>query len=152
LGAAQGAGYRESASVHNAPNYGSACFESVAPRLYEMAGVKPSDVDVTQAYENFTGGVVMALIEHGLCTYDDANEVLRYENLIAPTGSRPLNTSGGNLAECYVHGFELQIEAVRQLRGHSSNQVPGARVGLVISGPMVTPASDLLFGTAEALA
>jgi hypothetical protein len=117
-----------------------------------MAGVKPSDVDVTQAYENFTGGVVMALIEHGLCTYDDANDVLRYENLIAPTGSRPLNTSGGNLAECYVHGFELQIEAVRQLRGQSSNQVPGARVGLVISGPMVTPASDLLFGTAEALA
>jgi acetyl-CoA acetyltransferase len=152
LGAAQGAGYRESASVHNPPHYASACFEDVAPRLYEMAQVKPSDVDVTQAYENFTGGVVMALIEHGLCTYESANEVLRFDNLIAPTGSVPINTSGGNLAECYVHGFELQIEAVRQLRGESSNQVRDAKVGLVISGPMVTPATDLLFGTAEALA
>jgi acetyl-CoA acetyltransferase len=152
LGVAQGAGYRESASVHNPPHYASSCFESVAPRLYDMARVKPSDVDVTQAYENFTGGVVMALIEHGLCTYESANEELRFENLIAPTGSLPLNTSGGNLAECYVHGFELQIESVRQLRGDSSNQVPDAQVGLVISGPMVTPASDLLFGTAEALA
>ncbi|MEO5837257.1 MAG: acetyl-CoA acetyltransferase [Acidimicrobiales bacterium] len=152
LGAAQGAGYRESASVHNAPHYASACFEDVAPRLYEMAQVKPADVDVTQAYENFTGGVVMALIEHGLCTYESANEVLQFDNLIAPTGSVPINTSGGNLAECYVHGFELQIEAVRQLRGQSSNQVRDAKVGLVISGPMVTPATDLLFGTAEALA
>jgi acetyl-CoA acetyltransferase len=152
LGAAQGAGYRESASVHNPPHYASACFEDVAPRLYEMAQLKPSDVDVTQAYENFTGGVVMALIEHGLCTYESANEVLRFDNLIAPKGSVPVNTSGGNLAECYVHGFELQIEAVRQLRGQSSNQVPDAQVGLVISGPMVTPATDLLFGTAEALA
>ena len=152
LGAAQGAGYRESASVHNPPHYASSCFEHVAPRLYDMARIKPSDVDVTQAYENFTGGVVMALIEHGLCTYESANEVLSFENLIAPSGSLPLNTSGGNLAECYVHGFELQIEAVRQLRGESSNQVPEAQVGLVISGPMVTPATDLLFGTAEALA
>ena len=152
LGAAQGNGYRESASVHNPPNYGSSCFDAVAPRLYEMAGVKPTDVDVTQAYENFTGGVVMALIEHGLCTYENANEVLQFDNLIAPSGGLPLNTSGGNLAECYVHGFELQIEAVRQLRGTSSNQVADANIGLVISGPMVTPASDLLFGTAEALA
>ena len=151
LGAAQGAGYRESAPAHNPPNYASACFGAVAPRLYEMAGVAPSDVEVTQAYENFTGGVVMALIEHGLCSYEQANELLTFENLIAPSGHIPVNTSGGNLAECYVHGFELQIEAVRQVRGTSTNQVPNADVSLVISGPMVTPATDLLFGSQEAL-
>ena len=43
-----------------------------------------------------------------------------------------------------MHGLELQIEAVRQLRGQSTNQVPGARVGMVISGPMVTPVSSML--------
>ena len=50
-----------------------------------------------------------------------------------------------------MHGLELQIEAVRQLRGQSTNQVPGARVGLVISGPMVTPVSSMILGTEDAL-
>jgi acetyl-CoA acetyltransferase len=151
LGAAQGHGWRDGASVHNAPAYASAGFRTVAPRLYEMAGVTPADVDVVQSYENFTGGVVMSLIEHGLCTEEDADDVLTFENLIAPDGRIPLNTSGGNLAECYVHGFELQVEAVRQLRGTSTSQVPGARVALVASGPMVAPTSDCLFGTREVL-
>lgn len=92
---------------------------------------------MVQAYENFTGGVVMALIEHGFCTYESANEVLTFDNLVAPGGRLPLNTSGGNLAECYMHGFGLQIEAVRQLRGTSTNQVPGARVPVAAAGPMV---------------
>ena len=151
LGAAIGGGFRDGAPAQNAPDYASACFRTVAPRLYEMAGVTPADVDVVQAYENFTGGVVMALLEHGLCSVDDANEVLQVENLLAPGGRLPLNTSGGNLAECYVHGFELVTEAVRQIRGTSCNQVPGAAVSLVISGPMVVPATDVLFGSEDAL-
>ena len=151
LGAAQGGGYRSEASSHNAPDYATANFKTLAPRLYEMAGVTPADVDVVQAYENFTGGTVMALFEHGFCTPATADQVLTFDNLVAPDGGLPLNTSGGNLAECYTHGLELQVEAVRQLRGQSCNQVPGARVALVASGPMVTPASDVLFGTGESL-
>jgi len=115
------------------------------------AGMTPDDVDVVQAYENFTGGTVMALVEHGFCTPETADQVLTFENLIAPNGGLPLNTSGGNLAECYTHGLELHVEAVRQLRGESTNQVPGARVALVASGPMVTPATDALYGTADTL-
>jgi acetyl-CoA acetyltransferase len=150
LGAAQGAGFRDGAN-HSAPDYASACFTTLAPRLYEMAGVTPADVDVVQSYENFTGGVVMSMVEHGFCTYEEANDFLVLDNLVAPTGALPLNTSGGNLAECYVHGFELQIEAVRQIRGTSTNQVPDVDVSLVASGPMVTPASNLIFGSTEAL-
>ena len=151
LGVAQGSEYRNAARGHNAPTYASASFTTVAPRLYAMAGVAPKDVAVVQSYENFTGGVLMSLIEHEFFTAADANEFLTLENLIAPGGRLPLNTSGGNLAECYMHGLELQIEAVRQLRGASPNQVPGARVGMVISGPMVTPVSSMILGTADAL-
>jgi acetyl-CoA acetyltransferase len=97
-----------------------------------------------QSYENFTGAVVMSLIDHGLCTYENANEVLTYDNLIAPSGRLPLNTSGGNRAECYMHGLELVTEAVRQVRGTSTTQVPGVELSLVTSGPMVTPVSNLL--------
>jgi hypothetical protein len=50
-----------------------------------------------------------------------------------------------------MHGLELQIEAVRQLRGQSTSQVPEARVSMVISGPMVTPVSSLILGSADTL-
>jgi acetyl-CoA acetyltransferase len=149
LGAAQGSGYRDGAGVQNPPDFATSSFKTLAPRLYAMAGVSPSDVDVVQSYENFTGAVVMSLIEHGFCTYENANEFLTFENLIAPTGRLPLNTSGGNLAECYMHGLELNIEAVRQIRGQSTSQVPGAEVALVNSGPMVPVASNMIVGAAS---
>ncbi len=151
LGAAAGNGFREGTTVHNAEPYASAGFTTLVPRLYEMAGVAPSDVDVVQGYVNFTGGVVMGLVEHGLCTYDDVNEACTFENLISPTGRMPFNTSGGNLAECYVHGLELQLEGVRQVWGESCNQVPDAKVSLVFSGPMVAPTSDCIYGSEETL-
>ena len=151
LGVAQGSEYRNAARGHNAPTYASSSFTTVAPHLYAMAGVGPKDVSVVQSYENFTGGVLMSLVEHDFFTADEANEFLTLDNLIAPSGRLPLNTSGGNLAECYMHGLELQIEAVRQLRGQSSNPVPGARVAMVISGPMVTPVSSMLIGTGDVL-
>jgi acetyl-CoA acetyltransferase len=151
LGVAQGSEHRNAARGHNAPLYATSSFTTVAPRLYEMAGVGPKDVNVVQSYENFTGGVLMSLVEHGFFNAEEANDFLVPDNLVAPAGRLPLNTSGGNLAECYMHGLELQIEAVRQLRGQSTSQVPGARVSMVISGPMVTPVSSLIFGTAEAI-
>jgi acetyl-CoA acetyltransferase len=151
LGAASGSGYRAAAPAHNAPDYASANFSTVASDLYRMAGMGPQDVGVVQSYENFTGGVLMALTEHGFFRPQEANEFLTFENLIAPSGKLPLNTSGGNLAECYVHGFELVLEAVRQVRGTSTGQAARGDVALVIGGPMVTPASDLLLGSEATL-
>ena len=106
---------------------------------------------VVQSYENFTGVVLMALVEHGFFKPQEANEFLSLPNLIAPSGRLPLNTSGGNLAECYMHGFELVIEAVRQVRGTSTSQAPRHDVALVIGGPMVSPVSDLLLGSEAVL-
>jgi len=153
LGAAIGAGFR----VHSTPagfatpDLASSHFKTLAPRLYQMAGVGPADVDVVQCYENFTGGVLMALVEHGFFAPDQAMEFVTPENLLAPGGKLPLNTSGGNLAECYMHGLELQIEAVRQLRGQSTSPVPDVNVSLAVAGPMVTPVSTVLFGSEATL-
>jgi len=150
IGAPRGVPYHPAASFA-IPDYASSHFQTVAPRMYAMAGVAPADIDVVQCYENFTGGVLMSLIEHGLLAPEEANEVLTLDNLLAPGGRLPLNTSGGNLAECYMHGLELQIEAVRQLRGQSTSQVPDAEISLAASGPMVTPVSTVLFGTEATL-
>jgi len=123
----------------------------VAQDLYRMARVQPKDVGVVQSYENFTGGVMMSMVEHGFCKPSEVNEFFVPENFRFDGGKLPLNTSGGNLAECYMHGFELVLEAVRQVRGASVNPAPRRDVALVIGGPMVAPASDLLLGTKEAL-
>ncbi|MXX31893.1 MAG: acetyl-CoA acetyltransferase [Chloroflexi bacterium] len=151
LGGAVGSGNRAGSGSHNATDYATSNFKTVAPRMYDMAEVKPEEVDVAQVYENFTGGVVMSIIEHGLTSYEEANDFITFENLTAPAGKMPINTSGGNLAECYMHGLELNIEAVRQVRGESCNQVPDVNVSLVASGPMVTPVSDMIVGSEAVL-
>ena len=129
LAVAQGSDHRNAARSFNAPDFHSSSFGPVAPHLWDMAKLGPKDVDVLQSYENFTGGVLMSLTEHGFLNLKQCNDFLKLENLLAPSGKLPLNTSGGNLAECYMHGLELQIEAVRQIRGQSTAQVPDAHVG-----------------------
>jgi acetyl-CoA acetyltransferase len=109
-----------------------------------MAGIEPKDVDVAQVYENFTGAVMTSIVEHGFCHPDEVMDFCTFENLTAPNGKLPINTSGGNLAECYMHGLELVIEAARQVRGTSTCQVKDAEISMVVSGPMVTPVSDLI--------
>ncbi|MFQ5380745.1 MAG: acetyl-CoA acetyltransferase [Dehalococcoidia bacterium] len=146
LGAQQGSSYRQAATAHNAPDYATSNFKTLAPRLYAQAGVGPEDVDALQSYENFTGGVMMSIVEHGFCQPGEVNDFFTLENFSAPEGKLPLNTSGGNLAECYMHGLELITEAVKQLRGTSPNQIPDASVSMVTSGPMVQPVSDLILG------
>lgn len=151
LSALSGSHYRAGASAHNTPDYATSTFKTTVPRLYDMAKVGPKDVQVAQVYENFTGGVLMSIVEHGFCEPDECNEFFKKENLIAPNGKLPTNTSGGNLAECYMHGLGLNIEAVRQLRGESTNQIADVDVSLVASGPMVTPVSSSIFGSEATL-
>jgi acetyl-CoA acetyltransferase len=141
---------RADAGAFNWPDFTSAGFRMLAPRLYRQAGVRPQDIDVVQVYENFIPGIVMTLEEFGLCTYENASEVLRFENLIAPSGKLPLNTSGGNLAEAYVLGMGHVLEGVRQLRGESRNQVPGAETCLVTAGPLTPMTSAMILGAEAA--
>ena len=61
-----------------------------------------------------------------------------------PDGRLPVNTSGGGMSEAYVHGFNLVLEGVRQIRGTSTCQVPDADVSLVTSGEGV-PTSAVIF-------
>lgn len=147
LAAAQGSFLRQGSWAHNAPDYATSNFKTVAPKLFEMAGIGPKDVDVLQSYENFTGCVLISMVEHGFCEPDECNDFFTIENFRAPDGILPLNTSGGNLAECYMHGLELITEAVRQIRGTSPNQVSDVEISMVTSGPMVQPVSSMILAT-----
>jgi acetyl-CoA acetyltransferase len=147
MGALAGSGALE----ENISPYSTAGQAGVARRMWAESGYGPQDVDVLQVYQNMTGMGVGALIDHGFCTFENAGEILRFQNLIAPSGGLPMNTSGGDLAEGFIHGMGLVAEAVRQLRGESTNQVPGAKLSLMTGGPGDTMSSTALLGTADTL-
>jgi len=126
--------------------YATAGFGAIRDRLYGQAGLTPADIDVVQLYENFSAQGIASLIDHGFCTYENVAEVVRYENLIAPGGKLPVNTSGGNFAQGFVHGIGCAIEAVRVLRGESANPVPDAKTCLLAGGPGAPTISSAIFG------
>jgi acetyl-CoA acetyltransferase len=149
LSGVQGGARGWTESVENEDRYTSAGFHpALVERLWDEAGVKPNDVDVVQVYENFSGPAVASLIDLGLCPPGpEAGAFMRLENLVAPDGALPVNTAGGNIAEGFVHGIGLAVEAVRQIRGTSPNQVPNARRSLLLGGPMAPLVSATLFGS-----
>jgi acetyl-CoA acetyltransferase len=126
-------------------------FKEVGRRMWIQSGYGPKDIDVAQIYCNMSGAGVSAMIDMGLCTVENAKEVLTFENLTVPTGKLPINTGGGDLAEGFVHGMGNTLEAVRQIRGDSPNQVKDAKLSLLTGGPMAELTSTALFGTAETL-
>ncbi|MCH7629645.1 MAG: transporter [Proteobacteria bacterium] len=147
LGCAQGteAGWGDLMENDADALYATGGFRPVARDLYAQTGLTPSDIDCVQLYENFDAQGVMSLIDHGFCTYENAAEVIRFDNLIAQGGKLPVNTAGGNLAQGFIHGIGLPIEAVRQLRGESSNPVAGARTCLLAGGPGAPTVSSAIF-------
>ena len=133
------------------PYYATAGQAELADRLWRESGYGPKDVDVAQIYMNCNSMGIGAMIDHGFCSYESAGEFCTFENLIAPSGKLPINTSGGDLAEGFIHGMGLIPEAVRQIRGTSVNQVPNAKLSLVTGGPGDLMSSTALLGAAETL-
>ncbi|MFC8529893.1 transporter [Nocardia sp. NPDC057227] len=158
LAGAQGAPGGYSSIIDNDEQYATAGFAGaagrpgVADRLWAAAEVEPAAVDVVQVYENFSGPAVAALIDHGLVPPGPAaGSALTVDNLTAGLGKLPVNTSGGNLADSFVNGMNLAVEAVRQIRGTSVNQVPDAKLSLFSGGPMAPLVSSTLFAHEDAL-
>ena len=110
----------------------------IAPELWRNAALTPADIDVVQFYDAFTPLVVRSFEEYGFCKEGEAPDY--WASADAPL----YNTSGGGLSEAYVHGFNLIVEGVRQIRGTSTTQVDGARRCLVTSGNVV-PTGAVVF-------
>ena len=145
------AGGRDHSASEDPDGHMTVGYRPVAARCWAQAGYGPGDVDVAQIYANSSNQAVNGMIDHGFCTWENVNEFLQFENLIAPNGGLPINTAGGDLADGFLHGAGNNAEAVRQLRGTSANQVPNARLSLVTGGPGDHFVSTTLLGTDETL-
>lgn len=136
--AAQGAGraQEQMTSFYRDDLSGLPEMSVVAQQLWRSSGLAPGDIDVGILYDHFTPFVLMQLEEFGFCGPGEAADFVAEETL-------PLNTHGGQLGEAYLHGMNGIAEAVRQVRGTSVNQIPGAARTLVTAGTGV-PTSGLI--------
>lgn len=101
-----------------------------ARRLFERAGLDPGRVRVAELYDACSLMPVRSLEAYGFVP-DGQGWRHVIEAGIGPDSPLPVNTHGGHLSEAYIHGMNGVLEAVRQVRGEASTQIPGADVALV---------------------
>lgn len=125
-----------------------------APVAFEMAGVKPSDIDVVEVYDAFTINTLLFMEDMGFCKKGEGGEFVSNGN-IAPGGSLPVNTNGGGLSCVHpgMYGLLTMVEAVQQLRGEcGERQVNDARLAACNgSGGYLSSQVTAVFGTEETL-
>ncbi|MGH7821136.1 MAG: thiolase C-terminal domain-containing protein [Candidatus Binatia bacterium] len=142
---AQGTGPNQ---VHLA-NYNTLDFATTArfcaQELWKRSDLGPRDVQCVQIYDAFTPLVLLGLEEYGFCGEGESGRFVEGGTL-GPGGRLPANTSGGSLSEAYVHGFNLVVEAVRQIRGTATSQVAGCKAVLVTGAAAVSTSAVVLRG------
>jgi acetyl-CoA acetyltransferase len=117
---------------------------AAAKRLWANSDIEPADVDVAQIYDAFSPLIPLSLEGYGFCKRGEGAAFTENAALEWPDGRLPTNTSGGGMSEAYVHGFNLVLEGVRQMRGTSTSQVKDAESCLVTSGEGVPTSAVLL--------
>ncbi len=120
------------------------------PRAFDMAGVRPIDVDVLMGYDSFTITALLHLEDLGFCAKGEAGPFVE-DGKLGPGGSLPMNTNGGGLSYTHpgMYGMFLIVEAVRQLRGEAGpRQVPSAEIAIAHgSGMVLSCMSTLVLGS-----
>ena len=117
-------------------NGGDICRTAAAvsgPIAFGEAGVSPGEVDVAMIYDSFTITVLTSLEGLGFCEPGEGGSYVEGGRLrFDSPGGPALNTDGGGLFSNHpgMRGIFLIIECVRQLRGESTAQVPGASLAV----------------------
>ncbi|BBO74628.1 3-ketoacyl-CoA thiolase [Desulfosarcina widdelii] len=105
-------------------------------QAYDMAGVKPEDIDVCELHDCFSIASIIAAESLGFSEFGKAGELWEKEQTKIG-GKIPINISGGLKSKGHpigATGASQVYEITRQLRGElvdQSRQVEGAKVGLV---------------------
>lgn len=104
-----------------------------ADAAYDEAGVGPGDLDLAEVQDTDAARELLAYEELRWCAPGDCGRLLR-DGVTAPTGTLPVNVSGGLLSKGEPLGASALgqvVELTRQLRGDAGpRQVEGARVAL----------------------
>lgn len=107
--------------------------ELMSRELYRVAGVGPDDIHIAQLDDRYAPLVPMQLEALGFCGRGEGGAFCEGGDNLRVGGRLAINTGGGFLGEGFSHGVNV-IEAVRQIRGTSTNQVDGAELVMVATG------------------
>jgi acetyl-CoA acetyltransferase len=111
----------------------------VAKNIYSDSDLPQSELDGLMIYDNFTPSVIFGLEGFGFCKQGEGGSFVGGGRLRL-NGPLPINTSGGHLSESYMQGWNLNIEAIRQIRGEcDARQIKDARhIQYIAPGPVST--------------
>jgi len=119
--------------------------------LWQMAGVKPDDVDLLQTYDDYPVIITMQFEDLGFCKKGEGKDFIR-QHTFTTEGTFPHNTSGGQLStgQAGAAGGHLGItEAMRQLTGQPIGKpVTDAKVAVVSGFGMINYDRGLSSGAA----
>ncbi|MFJ6094863.1 lipid-transfer protein [Williamsia muralis] len=147
-GAAQGSGRDQHmmTSYYRSDITGIPEMGLVGRQLYAQSGLGPEDIDAAILYDHFTPLVLPQLEELGFCARGEAKDFIADGNLEVG-GLLPSNTHGGQIGEAYLHGVNGIAEAVRLIRGTSTNQ-PDTAENIIVTAGTAVPTSGLILGVA----
>ena len=115
-------------------NFGLETGASISgPAAMAMAGIKPTDVDVCEVYDCYTYTALVTLEDYGFCAKGEGGG-LATSGALAPGGSLPTNTGGGQLSSYYLWGMTPLSEAVIQARGHGGERQVARHDVILVSG------------------
>ncbi|MFH1821630.1 MAG: thiolase domain-containing protein, partial [Methanobacteriota archaeon] len=107
-----------------------------AKQAYQMACVKPQDIDLADVHDCFTIAEIMAYEDLGFCKKGDGGKFIE-EKRSYLEGDTPVNVDGGLKAKGHplgATGVGMVYEITKQLRGEAGpRQVKGAKIGLTHS-------------------
>jgi acetyl-CoA acetyltransferase len=118
-------------------------------RAFQMAGLKPEEMDFAEIYDSFTITVLLTVEALGLAPPGEGAAFFA-NGRTAPGGAFPVNTNGGGLSYAHpgMYGIFLLIEAARQLWGVcGERQVPKNRLCVVNgTGGTLSSAATVILG------
>ena len=119
--------------------------------LWQMAGVKPDDVDLLQTYDDYPVIITMQFEDLGFCNKGEGKDFIR-QHTFTTDGTFPHNTSGGQLStgQAGAAGGHLGItEAMRQLTDQPIGKpVKDAKIAVVSGFGMINYDRGLSSGAA----
>jgi acetyl-CoA acetyltransferase len=105
-------------------------------QLWSRTDLRPSDVQMLQAYDGFSF-LTMSWIEAlGFCGVGESGPFIEGGERIARDGLLPLNTHGGQLSAGRLHGYGFLHEAAQQMWGIAGERqiATPPEVGAVAAG------------------